>query len=116
MTIQRFEDILAWQTAKVLVKNIYFSFQNCKDIAFKSQIQRAALSIMNNIAEGYERQSNKDFSKFLYIAKGSSGEVRSMLYMAREIGYISNKEFDVLYRESEEISKMISGFIKTLQT
>ncbi|KAB2846739.1 MAG: four helix bundle protein, partial [Melioribacteraceae bacterium] len=76
MKFDRFEEILGWQKAKEFTLNIYKSFSNCKDFAFKDQIQRASVSIMNNIAEGFERKSNKEFKQFLFIAKGSAGEVR----------------------------------------
>jgi four helix bundle protein len=85
MKIERFEDIISWQRAKNLTVEIYKTFENQKDFSFKSQIQRASLSIMNNIAEGFERKSNKEFKQFLFIAKGSAGEVRSMLHMALEL-------------------------------
>jgi len=114
MTIDRFEDIIAWKKSKELAINIYSCFKLCKDFAFKDQVQRATISISNNIAEGFERQSNKEFSKFLYIAKGSCAEVRSMLYIALELKYIKREDFDKLYLDSNEISKIISGFIKTL--
>jgi len=73
--IEKFEDILVWQKSQELIILIYGEFRNIKDYAFRDQIQRAAVSIMNNIAEGYERKGNKEFRKFLYIAKGSCGEV-----------------------------------------
>jgi len=114
MTITRFEDILSWQKSKIFVIEIYKQFNQCRDFSFKDQILRAAVSIMNNIAEGYEKMSNKDFKSFLYISKGSCGEVRSMLYLALELNYISKNGFDYLYNQSEEISKMLSGFIKRL--
>ena len=112
--IEKFEDIVAWQKGKNLAVIVYLSFKQCRDFAFKDQIQRAVISISNNIAEGFERQSNKELSKFLYIAKGSCAEVRSMLYVALELKYISRLEFNNLYELSREISRIISGFIKTL--
>lgn len=112
--IEKFEDILVWQKAETMVIEIYQTFQKCNDFAFRDQIRRAALSVMNNIAEGYERQGNKEFSKFLYIAKGSSGEVRSMLYVAHKLRYIDKDTFDVLKDESIQISKLLSIFIKRL--
>lgn len=114
MKIERFEDIIAWQKAKELTVQIYRLFEESKDFGFKEQIQRASVSVMNNIAEGFERRSNKEFKQFLYIAKGSCGEVRSMLYLARELNKISEKDFNTLFALSEEISKILSGLIKTL--
>jgi len=112
--IDKFEDIKAWQKAGELTIEIFDTFRNSKNYAFKDQIQRAVVSIMNNIAEGFERKSNKEFIYFLYIAKGSCGEVRSMLYIALKLNYISVKQFQRFYQSSTEISKMISGLIKTL--
>lgn len=85
MRIERFEDIEAWKNAKELTVSLYAILKDNNDYAFKNQILRASTSIMNNIAEGFERRSNKEFSHFLYIAKGSSGEVRSMLYLGKEL-------------------------------
>jgi four helix bundle protein len=112
--IQKFEDIIAWQKSKVLVVEVYQIFKENKDFSFRDQLQRAAVSIMNNIAEGFERMGDKEFRKFLFIAKGSSGEVRSMLYLALELNYINKKQFEFLYNKSVEITKMVSGFIKKL--
>jgi four helix bundle protein len=114
MKIDRFEDILAWQKAKTMTLNIYESVKNIKDIAFRDQICRASLSLMNNIAEGFERKSDNEFKHFLFIAKGSCGEVRSMLYLAKELSYFPEKQCLCLMNTSLEISKMISGLIKTL--
>ena len=114
MKIQKFEDIIAWQKARILVLSVYSIFQNHRDFAFRDQIIRAAISIMNNIAEGFERNSDKELKQFLYIAKGSVGEVRSMLYLAKDLEYISEQDFKNLYFASVEISKLLSGFIKTL--
>lgn len=114
MKISRFEDIIAWQKAKVLTVEVYRLFSDSNDFGFKDQIQRASVSVMNNIAEGFERKSNKEFKYYLFIAKGSCGEVRSMLYLAKELKKISEKEFHFLYNLSQEISKILSGFIKTL--
>jgi four helix bundle protein len=85
MKFDRFEDIIAWQKAKELTIQVYQLFENSKDFGFKDQIQRASVSIMNNIAEGFERKTNNEFKQFLFIAKGSCGEVRSMLYLAKEM-------------------------------
>jgi four helix bundle protein len=114
MKIDRFEDIIAWQKAKQLTIAVYKEFNDSRDFSFKDQIQRASVSIMNNIAEGFERKSNNEFKYFLYIAKGSCGEVRSMLYLAEELNTISKDSFDEKYKLAEEISKILSGLIKTL--
>lgn len=114
MTIKRFEDFLIWQKAEELVLEIYRVFLSCKDYSFKDQIFRAAVSIMNNIAEGYERGTNKEFRNFLYISKGSCGETRSMLHLAQKLGYISQEVFNHLYQEALDIAKMTSGLIKKL--
>jgi len=114
MRIEKFEDIIAWQKADKLTKNIYLNFRNIRDYSFRDQIQRASISIMNNIAEGFERRTNKEFINFLYIAKGSCGEVRSMLNLAIEFKYITKNQFQEDYNLAVEISKIISGFIKTL--
>lgn len=113
--IEKFEDIVAWQKSRILVTNIYKEFNSCKDYGFRDQIQRASVSVMNNIAEGFERLGNKEFSRFLFIAKGSCGEVRSMLYLALDLGYISKESFDDYFEKSAEISRLLSGFIKTLR-
>lgn len=114
MKIEKFEDIIAWEKSRELTLKIYKTFTDCKDFGFRNQIQRASVSIMNNIAEGFERRSNKEFKQFLYIAKGSCGEVRSMLYLAVELKYITDIKYKELLNLSFEISKMLSGFIKTL--
>lgn len=116
MTIEKFEDIVAWQKAKTLTKQIYQDFGKCRDFGFKDQIQRASVSIMNNIAEGFERRGDKEFKRFLFIAKGSCGEVRSMLYLAFELQYLSKENTRKYYDASIEISRMISGLIKTLNS
>lgn len=114
MKIERFEDIVAWEKSRKLVIKVYESFKLIRDFSFRDQVQRAAVSIMNNIAEGFERRGDREFRKFLFIAKGSCGEVRSMLYLALDLQYISKKDFDIIYNQSEEISRIISGFIKKL--
>jgi four helix bundle protein len=114
MKIERFEEIISWQKSKELTLLIYSSFKNCKDFSFKKQIERASISIMNNIAEGFERQTNKEFKNFLYIAKGSCGEVRSMLGIAVDLKYIDGLTYKKLETKSIEISKLLSGLIKTL--
>lgn len=110
----RFEDLKIWQKSKDLAKSIYMQFSGIKDFGFKDQIQRAAVSVMNNIAEGAERNSSLEFQHFLFIAKGSCGEVRSMLILAIEINYINKTEAETLIRQTEEISKMIFGLTRII--
>ena len=114
MKIAQFEDILAWQKGHTLTVEIYREFSKCKDYSFRDQIQRATVSIMNNVAEGFERGSNADFRRFLFMAKGSSGEVRSLLRLALSLNYIPRSRFDTLSPLTVEISRILSGFIKTL--
>jgi four helix bundle protein len=113
---QRFEDIIVWQKARELSNDVYRAFYNCKDYAFCDQIRRASVSVMNNIAEGSERSTDKEFRQFLYIAKGSCGEVRSMLILAQDQEYITADAYALLGNRAEQISKMLAGFIKKLQT
>lgn len=114
MRIEKFEDILTWQKSRDLAVDIYRLFRLCRDFSFKDQIQRAVISISNNIAEGFDRKGNKELSHFLYISKGSCAEVRSMLYIALELKYIKDNDGNDLLFKTNEISKMLSGFIKTL--
>jgi len=114
MKIERFEDIIAWKKGKELTLLVYNVLKTSKDFGFKSQIERASVSIMNNIAEGFERRTNKEFKNFLFIAKGSTGETRSMLSLGLELKYITEKDFKKMYNLSVEISRLLSGFIKSL--
>jgi len=113
-TIEKFEDILIWQKAHIFSTDIYKLMKENRDYSFRDQMQRAVVSIMNNIAEGFERRGNKEFRQFLFIAKGSCGEVRSMLYLARDLEYINQSSFENLMERALEISRMLSGLIKKL--
>ncbi len=118
MEVKSFEDLQVWQDARILVKTIYelTSSDNFrKDYGLKDQIQRAAVSIMNNISEGFERDNNKEFMNFLGYAKGSAGEVRSMLYVALDLKYISKDNFDTNYNMAVNIITQISNFKKYLR-
>jgi len=115
MRIEKFEDIVAWKKGKELTITIYRIFRKCKDFSFKNQIERASVSIMNNIAEGFERRTNKELRSFLFIAKGSAGEVRSMLELSLELEYVSKKDFEETNSLTLEISKLLSGFIKSVE-
>ena len=115
MVIRKFEEIIAWQRARELTNLIYRKFFKLHDFEFRKQICRASVSIMNNVAEGYERMGNKEFIKFLFISKGSCSEVRSMLYLARDLDYITEHNFTVMQEKVTEVSKMIYGLIKYLK-
>ena len=113
--IVRFEDIIAWQKARELTNLVYHELRYNKDYSFRDQIRRAVISVMNNIAEGYERKSNNEFRQFLYVAKGSCGEVRSMLYVADDERYITKEEFNELYDKATIISKMLAKLITSMK-
>jgi len=115
--IERFEDIKAWEMAKDLVTTVYRLSADgkfSKDFGLRDQIRRASISVMSNIAEGFERGSRKEFSRYLRIAKGSSGEVRSQLYLALELGYLDLADFDQVKMKAENLSRALSGFISYL--
>ena len=86
MKIERFEDIVSWQEARLLVQDVYRALSTCKDFGFRDQLQRAAVSVMSNIAEGFDRGSNREFVQFLIIARGSAAEVKSLAYAGKDIG------------------------------
>lgn len=109
-----FEDMTVWQESKSLCSELYRLTQDLKDYSFKDQLLRATVSIMNNIAEGYERAGNREFKRFLYIAKGSSAEVRSLLALGKEIGYFNPELYTELNQSVLVISKRLSALIKTL--
>lgn len=117
MKINRFEDIKAWQEARVLA-NMVFDItetpQFTKRYKFTGQIESAAVSVMNNIAEGFSRRTNKEFVSFLFISKGSTAEVQSMLYMALDRKYIETNKFEVIFNQADKTARMISNFIKYL--
>ena len=115
MAFSRFEDILVWQKAKDLTLKVYSLFLENRDFGFRDQLQRASVSIMNNIAEGFERQTPKEFRQFLYIARGSCAELKSMLFLAVELSYLDKNQFDSLMDDSVEISKMLTGLIRSIQ-
>lgn len=112
--MKQFEDSLAWQKGKELTVKIYKAFDACRDYSFVDQIRRAAVSAPNNVAEGFERNTDKELKYFLFVAKGSSGEVRSMLLIAFELGYIDQAQFDELNSLCLDVSRLLAGFIKGL--
>lgn len=117
-TIEKFEDIKAWQKAREITKRIYKltgtgAFR--RDFGLRDQIRRASVSIMSNIAEGFERSSDKEFVQFLAIAKGSAGEVKSQLYVALDAELIDKKTFDELCADCTSTSSMLGGLIRYLR-
>ena len=119
MTIQRFEDMVVWKEARTLSKDVYAAFLQNSDRGFKDQIQRAAVSIMNNIAEGFDRskfsKDNKQLISFLNIANGSCGEVKSMLYLEQDLDYLSLADAEFLRDKCLNISSKLNNLLKTLQ-
>ena len=120
MAILRFEDLMIWREARHLCTEIYTAFKPNKDHSFNDQIQRAVVSIMNNIAEGFDRnkisKDNKQFISFLNIANGSCGEVKSMLYLAQDLQYIPENKAEELRNECLSISLKICSWVTTLQS
>lgn len=108
---QQFEDLRVWQEARDLYSNISSLFKECQQYFFRDQIMKATLSVSNNIAEGFERKSNKEWVYFLFIAKGSCGEVRSMLHLAQDQKLINEKQKDELISQTLKISKMLGSLI-----
>jgi len=111
----RFEELSIWLEARRLVNATYRSFNHCQDYAFRDQAQRASLSVMNNIAEGFEKSSRKEFAVFLDRAKGSAGEVRSITYAAEDLGYLSDTVACALRAAFEQLSKSIGAFTRHLR-
>lgn len=116
--IQKFEDLNIFQNARKLSKDIYTVTKQddfAKDVRFVQQIHAASGSIMDNIAEGFERDGNREFTNFLYIAKGSCGEVRSQIIRASDVGFIDNETAKRLYEDCISLSKSIAAFITSLK-
>lgn len=118
MSVKKFEELEVWIASKELAVLIYKATESdCfrRDYSLKDQIRRASISLVSNIAEGFERNGNKEFIQFLSIAKGSAGEIRAQLYVIMELGYIEQQEFETLNEKATAISKMLSGFINYLK-
>ena len=111
-----FEDLEVWKRSCQVAVEVYELLKHNRDFSFRDQMQRAAISISSNIAEGAERGSNKDFIRFLHIAKGSASELRSQLYIANKVNLIDGEKRRQLCQELMEISKTIHGLIKSLNT
>ena len=116
MKINAFEEIQSWQKAQDLAVFIYQFFGNIKDFSFKDQICRAAVSISNNIAEGFDRDTDREFIRFLMIARASNNEVKSMLYLAKRLNYIDEEKFKEGIDLFIHIGRLINKFITYLKT
>jgi four helix bundle protein len=117
--MKSFESLPAWQAGRVLVQRVYALTRKapfCRDPGLCGQIQRAAVSVPSNIAEGHERGSTPDLIQFLFYAKGSAGEVRSQLYHAEDLGYAPAQEAEELRQFCREIARQLSGWIQSMQT
>ena|SRR6266446_542256 len=111
-SIERFEDLIAWQKARDLAREIYQITRQgafAKDFGLSGQIQRAAVSVMSNIAEGFERGSRGEFHQFLSVAKASCAEVRSQLYVAFDVSHLTQTSFGGLLTQAEELARIIGG-------
>jgi four helix bundle protein len=116
--VERFEDLIAWQKARQLTSDIYRITAHgefAKDFGLRDQIRRAAVSVMSNIAEGFDRASRSEFHQFLVIAKASCAEVRSQLYVAQDVGYINQEIFDTVSNTTSELSRIIGGLRAAVQ-
>lgn len=116
--ITRFEDLISWQKARELNQLVYRVSRTgafAKDFGLREQIRRASVSVMSNIAEGFERGGDKEFIQYLSTAKGSCGELRAQLYAALDERYLTDQEFQQAYDTSSEVSRLISGFMNYLQ-
>ncbi|MCH8969058.1 MAG: four helix bundle protein [Planctomycetes bacterium] len=116
-SIRRFEDLIAWQKARELTRAVYQSTGHgafSQDFGLKRQIQRAAVSVMSNIAEGFERHRPREFHQFLSIAKSSCAELRSQLYVACDVGYLDRSDFERFMNQAEEVARIIGGLRASL--
>ena len=119
MAIERFEEIEAWKSARELVRSLYDTAgrqpELARDFALWDQLKRAAISIMGNIAEGFDARSRPEFLRFLGYAYRSATEVQSHLYVALDQGYVAQCEFDALYAQTVSVKRLLSGFIRYLK-
>ena len=118
MGVNRFEDLVAWQKARVFCKDVYLATRGPefrRDYGLSGQIQRAAVSTMSNIAEGFERNNPTEFHQFLGVSKSSCGEVRSQLYVALDVGYLSQPRFEELLFRGEELARVVGGLRAAVQ-
>ncbi len=116
--IERFEDIAAWQGARKLVRAVYQTTGQgafARDYGLRDQMRRAAVSIMSNIAEGFERSRSGEFHQFLSVAKASCAELRSQLYVALDVGYLDQPTFDRLFGQAEKVARIVGGLRASIE-
>lgn len=116
-SVRRFEDLEVWREARALVHAVYLATQRpafARDFGLRDQIRRAAVSIPSNVAEGFERGGDREFARFLRIAKGSAGEVRTQLYLAGDLGYLSEADLTRLLADAERIARRLGALIRHL--
>jgi four helix bundle protein len=114
MAFRSFEDLEVWQRSCRLAVDVFKTFATCRNFTMQDQVQPSALSVPCNVAEGYERNSNKEFTRFLNIAKGSGAELRTQVYFSRKLQFLAKADFNRLVTESKEISKMLYGLSKAV--
>jgi four helix bundle protein len=117
--IARFEDLEAWQLARQLTAKVYeatLTGKFAKDYGLRAQIQRAAVSIVSNIAEGFDRKSNKQFLQFLDVASGSASEVKAQLYVALDLKYLTNEQFQDMFTDAVRVGQMLTKLMQYLRT
>jgi four helix bundle protein len=118
MGVTRFEDLIGWQKSRTLFKKTHDITSKpplLKDFPLRDQMRRAALSVMSNIAEGFDKGGDKEFVQLLFVAKGSCSELKSQLQAANEIGYLNQDDFQELWNLAEEISRILQGLIKAIK-
>ncbi|MEE9431400.1 MAG: four helix bundle protein [Melioribacteraceae bacterium] len=111
--IEKFEDLNVWKESMRLSVNVYKALKNCKDFGLRDQMQRASVSVPSNISEGFERESNKEYIRFLFIAKASCGELRTQIYLSIDLNILNEKEGKELLEQSRKVSAMLYKLIKT---
>ena len=118
MAVERFEDLVAWEKARAMTRDIYLMTRAgafARDFGLANQIQRASVSVMSNVAEGFERGSRGEFSQFLNVARASCAEVRSNLYVAFDVGYLTEAEFEARLAQAEEVARIIGGLRSSVE-
>lgn len=114
MKIEKFEDLIAWQKAKELTAKLYNACKNCKEYGFKDMMTKTGITIMNQIAEGFEKRSNKEIKSAFLTARWGTSQLRSMLYMLLELGCITQQEFKEFYDITWHITNMLMAFVKSI--